>query len=431
MLVDNSTPGKQIKRNYENINSPENDGGSYVAKKVDSRRTPVKADEGSDTDWYEEIKEDGAPKWFLTYILRTAKQTKAIEYELSELRATTNKEVESLKEQIEKQNVEIDSLRDKVENLEVYTRKANLIIEGIAESRDENIYQKVSDFLAETLGIVEDIPVSIAHRLGIRTGRKPRAIIIRFVSLRDKDLVWSCRTRLAGSGIVMKQHYTPEIQKSRNEMYPYLKAAKQCRSIAKCNLVRGKLSIDGTLYGPENVHDLPHGIGEQSHTSHDGGITRFFTKRAPLSNFHDAPFRLDGVAYAHVEQYYQVQRAEFYNADSIAYKMMRSQDPAYIKSLSYKVKSPERETEWFDKRARQVMMRGVQAKFAQNPELAEYLIHRTQPIIAECNPRDSHFSTGLGMKHPNSLEKDKWPGKNILGDILCSVRSLLTSTKEK
>ena len=60
-------------------------------------------------------------------------------------------------------------------------------------------------------------------------------------------------------------------------------------------------------------------------------------------------------------------------------------------------------------------------KFMQNPELASKL-KNTRGLIVECNPKDLYFSCGLAITHPDTGNTSKWKGKNVLGEVLCTVR---------
>ena len=335
-----------------------------------------------------------------------------------------------LNPQIADQKSAIDKLVQKCDDLSQYTRKPNLILDGLVEKANEDIYGEVQSFFKTQLDLRENIQISIAHRLG-QGNKTPRPVIIQFALIRDRDLVWSRRFNLKKQGqtkpsYILREHFIPEIQSARNELMPYLKQARKTAEVKRCGLVKDTLVINGTKYGVAQVSELPYGIGDKHHTQNIEDCTFFFTKHSPLSNFHAATFTVNDVRYENVEQFYQVAQAEYFNEMEIAHKMMRIQDPKEIKSLSHKVrKTPLKEKEWYRTRAKSTMTDGVRAKFTQNCHLAEFLTQNTRRYIAECNPRDTFFSTGLSLYNPNKIERSTWPGDNELGNILCVIRDEL------
>ena len=65
------------------------------------------------------------------------------------------------------------------------------------------------------------------------------------------------------------------------------------------------------------------------------------------------------------------------------------------------------------------------AKFSQTPSLKEFLLNTGETTIAEANPHDLIYGTGLGLRDPQVWEKPKWKGSNLLGKALEKVRSSL------
>ena len=55
-------------------------------------------------------------------------------------------------------------------------------------------------------------------------------------------------------------------------------------------------------------------------------------------------------------------------------------------------------------------------------------IKKTNGYIIEANTKDTLFSFGLSLHHPNLHDESKWKGKNLLGQILCEVRDSLQVT---
>eukprot|EP00977_Amphora_coffeiformis_P010621 scaffold2501_cov174-Amphora_coffeaeformis.AAC.17 len=71
------------------------------------------------------------------------------------------------------------------------------------------------------------------------------------------------------------------------------------------------------------------------------------------------------------------------------------------------------------------------AKFTQNPRLQEALMSTTG-LLVEASPRDRIWGIGLHEKDARKMEPEKWPGCNLLGNILTQVREdILSQSRRK
>ena len=122
-----------------------------------------------------------------------------------------------------------------------------------------------------------------------------------------------------------------------------------------------------------------------------------------------------------VEQYYQHAKAEHFQIDNTAHKIMASKIPSIHKALGDKVKGYS-EKEWL-KCAYQVMFDGVLAKFSQNPDHAQTLKSTGVMKLAESSKNDKYWGTGKSLYDKTALTE--WEGANKLGKILMMVRDKL------
>lgn len=98
------------------------------------------------------------------------------------------KEVDSLKSDNVALKMKVLSLESRLEDMENYSRRNCIEIQGVPEERDEDVLdviKKVGNAL--DTNITEDM-VDACHRLGRRTDeKKPRGIIVKFVRRMDKE----------------------------------------------------------------------------------------------------------------------------------------------------------------------------------------------------------------------------------------------------
>jgi ribA/ribD-fused uncharacterized protein len=160
-------------------------------------------------------------------------------------------------------------------------------------------------------------------------------------------------------------------------------------------------------------------------------IIYFFTGSPELnanrefSNMFEAPMQIDGITFPTVEHYYQWSKAKVSGDEEAATKIMKTASPKSVKAYGKKVKNLDKE-KWEEKK-NDIMRIALKAKFSQHPELRKKLQDTGTKLLAEANPRDKYW--GIGTSHDTSKAKDpnKWPGKNVMGNMLQELRTTLSA----
>ena len=279
-----------------------------------------------------------------------------------------------------------------------------------------------------------DVDISRVHRLGpYQPGRStPRPIIVRFLSYPDRESVWSNRSTLKGTRIWLSEDFPNEIDKRRQKLMPYLRAARagdsdnpQTRVTA--NLRQDKLFINNHAYTVNNLASLPMfikaGAENRACVKKTDDITLFYSGNCHFSNFHLASFEVDGFEYSSAEQYLSFKKAMLFNDMATAKAVMRVSDPGKQKLKVKKLKNFDIER-WVDK-APVILKTALTAKFQQNDDLKDELLATGDTLIAEASPYDCLFGIGLSLNHPDAVKQSEWRGKNILGSTLMAVRDEL------
>ncbi|KAK9696368.1 hypothetical protein QE152_g31950 [Popillia japonica] len=106
----------------------------------------------------------------------------------------------------------------KLEQLAQYTRINNLRVYGVKESPNEDVCKVFGDICREKLNVVvQPSDIDVIHRLkGKEDGVRP--IIVRFTSRIVKKKVFTSKSKLKGSKIVIKEDLTPH----RNNLLKHL-----------------------------------------------------------------------------------------------------------------------------------------------------------------------------------------------------------------
>lgn len=132
-----------------------------------------------------------------------------------------------------------------------------------------------------------------------------------------------------------------------------------------------------------------------------------------LSNFSNYGFELEGVYYKTVEHYFQAQKC--INEQEFQ-QIVNAKTPALARKLGRKVSLRK---DW-PKVKEEIMMKGVRAKFTQNPKAKELLLKTGDAELIEGNTWGDSFWGVCNGK-----------GKNKLGKILMEIRKELKEVKEE
>jgi ribA/ribD-fused uncharacterized protein len=113
----------------------------------------------------------------------------------------------------------------------------------------------------------------------------------------------------------------------------------------------------------------------------------------------------------------------FPDNDDILTEIMTTTNPTTIKALGRSVRNYD-DAVWAQHRYNQVL-RGIKAKFSQNPAMAKILLNTGDAIIAEASPTDRIWGVGLRATDSRILNPSKWQGQNLLGRALMETRTEL------
>ena len=348
-----------------------------------------------------------------------------VEQECNQLRENVNNsdmkmkkcmhEMDSIKGENRFLKGKMKELEERAIKAESYSRRDNLILDGIPLAENENLDEIVRDIFTNKMKCVnvQEMKFVRVHRLANK-----KKVIVKFHYFQDKEHVWSKRRELKGKKIWIEEDYPPEIRNRRQILRPIFKAAQNVDGM-RASLTGDQLRLNGDVYTVDNLHQLPPALKlhQTSLVTHEECVY-FYTRSSPLSNFFPAKFTLHGVVYNCVEQYYQAEKATS-AGDYKAYdSIMVATQPEVMHAIGKKVKvDTER---WTEGMQRLVMEKALVAKFNDNPYLADVLLSTGENTLVEASPYDDFWGAGMGLK--DILKSNKWTGKNVLGEIMMSVR---------
>ena len=133
------------------------------------------------------------------------------------------RKIDSLREENSELKSKLALCENAVDDLEQYGRRNCLLFHGIKEATGEDCDEEVINLCRERLHI-EIMPTMIerSHRIGpkkrsMNSEAKTRPIIAKFVSYRDRQVVFNSKTLLKESGFVITESLTKKRMSLLNE----------------------------------------------------------------------------------------------------------------------------------------------------------------------------------------------------------------------
>ena len=186
--------------------------------------------------------------------------------------------------------------------------------------------------------------------------------------------------------------------------------------------------VDGKKYTTSEVEQLPEDMGpDKVAIQEKNDNILFYRSDAYLSNFHNAPMVIENVEYQCVEQFFTSEKARTFGDHITVSKIMDSNSPSEMKFFGRNTKGFSQKT--WDAKASTVMLAGLRCKFHQNPILQQKLLDTKDKTLAEASKNDKVWGIGLAMSDPNAFDREKWQGRNQLGNLLMKVRDEISRGK--
>jgi ribA/ribD-fused uncharacterized protein len=148
---------------------------------------------------------------------------------------------------------------------------------------------------------------------------------------------------------------------------------------------------------------------------------------ACFSQWHEAPFEIDGLRYPTAEHYMMAEKAALFGDGDVRALVLDAPNPGTAKAMGRSVRGFD-EAVWCQHRFA-IVVRANKAKFGQNAEFGRYLAGTGARILVEASPVDPVWGIGLACGDERAGDPNRWLGLNLLGFALMQVREqLLQST---
>ena len=292
---------------------------------------------------------------------------------------------------------------------ETYSRRNNIIIEGVQEREQEDCVYIVSDICASVLNLPDiNRYIDKAHRNGPKRPSGNRPIRVRFLYHQDAEMVLSRGNMARAAGLRVIPDYPKEIQR---EHFLLEKVQRISAKDGRMTKLRGnKLYYNGKGYSVKDIHTAGLDIGRIAERRNDQKV-KFYGRFSKFSNFFPVELLYKGKRFTSSEQLYQYRRAENTKDESLAWEILLANDPVDCKTLAKRI--PENRSKDLE-----LMREVIELKFAKDPFKCELKKTGTAALI-ECNPYDTFWSAGC---HLDNREPDGIKGQNQLGKLLENQR---------
>ena len=156
----------------------------------------------------------------------------------------------------DKSRDELQRLDSRINRQEDYSRKHNLRIDGLDESKSETSQQteiKVLNMFQQYFD-VSNIEIDIAHRIKSSSNHKNnQTILVRLKKLSDRDFILRNKSKLKNSKIFINEDLCEETLKLRKVKIPEMKTARESGKIAY--FVGDKLIIKNRILPTQNAEN--------------------------------------------------------------------------------------------------------------------------------------------------------------------------------
>ena len=129
------------------------------------------------------------------------------------------------------------------------------------------------------------------------------------------------------------------------------------------------------------------------------------------------------IKFGSTEQYIQYTKASYFENYDLARRILAAKKAYECKVLSKEIIYIQ-DKKWSDV-TKDLCYPGIKAKFEQNVNLRNFLIHTGSTILAECSYH-SLWGTGIPIHHTDCLKQEQWISQGLLGVLLTQVCSELS-----
>ncbi|KAH9256353.1 hypothetical protein BASA81_005586 [Batrachochytrium salamandrivorans] len=184
------------------------------------------------------------------------------------------------------------------------------------------------------------------------------------------------------------------------------------------------LAVNPTkVFSTHVVLPWPHPPGRNVVQVETEDMVLFWELPSVFCQWYSCAFELDGVVYNCAEQYMMAEKAKLFGDLDVRDKILATDNPQRHQQLGREAKGFDNDL--WQANCSQIVVRGNLGKFSQSDFLRQVLLNTGTKLLVEASEVDKVWGIGLAPDDALALDRANWQGRNLLGEALMEVRSIL------
>lgn len=318
----------------------------------------------------------------------------------------------AIREEFHKKDRERDEIDKEV-------RKKNLVISGLTEELNENLYTRSVTVLKSICDAIQQEDIDCVYRVGTPTTGKTREVIVELFSKYVKESVLKGRKKLRDNestrNIWINEDLPHRTRKVKGVMRDIVRRAGEIG--IPCELSGDRISCNNVTYSMQHLKALPVGLRPDDLKTRTVGMRiGFMSQDSYLSNFYLCPVTVDGYTFSSAEHAIQYKRSIVCGREDVGIDIKQQLNPADAKALGETLKFNKK----WDQAKIGLVRCIVKQKFVENNNLKLKLLNTTGYTLEEAS-FDRYWGTGVPV-YSRDFVKGVHTGKNIMGRLLEEIR---------
>lgn len=334
----------------------------------------------------------------------------------------TSKKIDKITAWVESLQHQLAASSKVVSSLDLKSRKANLIFDGIPEEPKEDLFHILGSLLNQFVPGFDFNSIDNAFRLGKSSinDNSSRRVLVSFNSTQAREAVLGLSGVIARAGppggrIYINEDIPEDVKRRRADVFKYVNYMyeKGHNIVQKGDCVL----LNNTLYKYEDLSSMPKGMTlADSRTIAKKGVIAFQSPHSPFSNLYIAPIKRNGIIYQSAEHAFQHAKAVHCKDHVLARAILCEPNPFDAMAIGKRVEITD---DWPDCQLN-VMSKILQAKLEQVPAFHNALKSSDKHHLVE-NTRSLYWGAGTPYNSDRIFNRT-YPGKNKLGYLLEEIR---------
>lgn len=291
--------------------------------------------------------------------------------DLTEREKIRDKQIEELCFELQETKAVLRDVKKETRENTLELKSKNVVINGIAESKDEVAISAVVKFLRNIDPNFTSDKIENAYRLGQTTSKGTRGMLVKFKDPTTKQSIMKKKSALKSKKELSRVFCNEDLPEDTRKLRQRLRiTVKHAQTLGYQNTrVKGNnLWFEGNTYKESELTLLPNCLHLGNIRTRDVGRgIGFFGCDSFLSNHYPARIAMNEHRFLNSEQAFFYYKAVVCGQESTGNELKKMSNPSEVKSLGEKIPTCE---EWEKKKVK-VMKSVVTHKFEQNRDLRE------------------------------------------------------------